>query len=297
MKSKLMYVPEHIGCRFYGDSLPNVFKMVSLKKGAVRTYSARDDSFILFVLSGKLYFTYSYGEGELCTAQMKFIPALDRCRVRAMEDSICVQCETIADLSFCSQFSIEHLKNFTPGEGDIGRYWCLPIKRPLFDLLLLFKNVYQEGLRCLHYQKLKRDEVLLYLRGYYSKEELALFFYEYLGSGHSFKSYVLSNVDRYATLDELIKNANMSRSTFVRRFKEVFGESPSKWMLHRKLDNILREIKFTNHSFLEISEKFRFSSSAYFATFCKKNFGKTPFRLRNEALSEEAQVRNIDSDL
>lgn len=111
---------------------------------------------------------------------------------------------------------------------------------------------------------------------------MALFFREFLGEDHSFKRYVLSNVDDCATLEDLIAGSNMSRSTFIRHFKEVFKEAPSKWMLRRKSENIIQDIRFTMIPFSELSEKYKFSSPAYFTTFCKKNFGKTPQQLRDE---------------
>lgn len=281
IKGELLYVPEHRGCRYYGDFLPFVFRTVSLKKESVLS-RVREDSFIIFVLSGELRVSYSQKTGILAGGEMKHIARSIDCEAKAITDCELVLCETTSELSLCNQFSLDHLNEECLKESEISQYMSLRMHQRLYEMLQHFRKVFNSGLKCIHYQNLKRDEAFLYFRAYYSKHDMALFFREYLEYTHSFKHYVLSNADCCTTLDELIQNSNMSRSTFLRHFREVFDESPSKWLLRRKLDNIIRDIKFTTISFTELSEKFNFSSPAYFATFCKKNFGKTPHQLRTE---------------
>lgn len=280
--SKLLYVPEHLACRYYGDLHPYIFRTAVLKKGDKFHDGQSRKSFIVFLLSGVLQVSCSKGSGEMRAGEMKHICRSCQYVFLATEDCELMICETSSSLSLCSQFTLEHLNEEKLTEQEVKDYVSLKISSHLWGMLVAYRTVYNEGLKCLHYQKLKRDELFLYLRAYYTKHDLALFFREFLGESHSFKHYVLMNVDECDTLDELIANSNMSRSTFIRHFREVFKEAPSKWMLQRKMENIIRDIRFTAVPFVELSEKFRFSSPAYFTTFCKKNFGKTPQQLREE---------------
>lgn len=285
IKGELLYVPEHRGCRFYGDFLPFVFRTVRLEKGSVLV-PGHEDSYIIFVLEGDLQVSYFQKTGVLSSGDMKHIAHPLDCEVTAITDSELVLCETSSELSLCNQFSLDHLNEENLNDSEISQYMSLPMHQRLYEMLQHFREVFNSGLKCIHYQNLKRDEAFLYFRAYYSKHDMALFFHEYLEFTHGFKHYVLSNADHCTTLDELVQGSNMSRSTFLRHFHEEFNESPSKWLLRRKLDNIIRDIKFTTISFSELSEKYKFSSPAYFATFCRKNFGKTPHQLREEKTEE-----------
>lgn len=282
IESKLLYVPEHQACRYYGDFHPYIFRSAVLKKGDKFHDGLSRKSFIVFLLSGVMKVSCSYGSGEMSSGEMKHICKSCQYVFSAVEDCELMICETSSSLNLCSQFTLDHLNNEELSEKEVKNYVSLKICNQLWEMLLHFRAVYNAGLKCLHYQKLKRDEMFLYLRAYYKKHDLALFFREFLGEDHSFKHYVLSNVDDCATLEELIAGSNMSRSTFIRHFKEVFKEAPSKWMLRRKSENVIQDIRFTMIPFSELSEKYKFSSPAYFTTFCKKNFGKTPQQLRDE---------------
>lgn len=282
IESKLLYVPEHQACRYYGDFHPYIFRSAVLKKGDKFHDGLSRKSFIVFLLSGVMKVSCSYGSGEMSSGEMKHICKSCQYVFSAVEDCELMICETSSSLNLCSQFTLENLNEEQLKEQEVKDYVSLKISNHLWDMLVAYRTIYNDGLKCLHYQKLKRDELFLYLRAYYTKHDLALFFREFLGESHSFKHYVLMNVDECGTLDELIANSNMSRSTFVRHFREVFKEAPSKWMLRRKMENIIRDIRFTSVPFAELSEKFKFSSPAYFTTFCKKNFGKTPQQLRDE---------------
>ena len=76
---------------------------------------------------------------------------------------------------------------------------------------------------------------------------------------------------------------NMSTATFQRKFKQTFHETAGQWLLDRKAERIVRQLKTTSLSFDQICFENGFSSLAYFSNFCKRVFGKTPTQLRNEA--------------
>ena len=135
-----------------------------------------------------------------------------------------------------------------------------------------------------HYHQIKREELFMYLRAGYTKEELAMFFSPVLGKNLDFKDFVLTHYKQIFDVREFAQKANMSQSTFNRRFKESFNDTALKWLLARKSESILNDIVKSDLTFAEISEKYRFSSPSYFVTFCKKHYGKTAAVLRREGI-------------
>lgn len=68
---------------------------------------------------------------------------------------------------------------------------------------------------------------------------------------------------------EFAVQANMSLSTFNRRFKETFNDTAKNWLLLRKQEFVKHDITLSNLTFNEIAEKYSFSSTSYLVTFCK----------------------------
>ena len=85
--------------------------------------------------------------------------------------------------------------------------------------------------------------------------------------------------------------ANMSQSTFNRRFKETFNETAKNWLLLRKQEFVKRDVALSNLSFSEIAEKYKFSSTSYLVTFCKKYFGTQRYVPRINRIKFSAPIR------
>ena len=194
-------------------------------------------------------------------------------------------CSFTNDLKLCSRFSIQQLSHFI-SESTCQNPYCLKLDIRLQSFFSLLVDCLKEGLGCIHYHQIKRDELFLYLRAGYTKEELALFFYPVLGQNLEFKDFVLMNSRKIFDVKHFALQANMSQSTFNRHFKETFNETAKNWLLLRKQEFVKRDIALSNLSFSEIAEKYKFSSTSYLDTFCKKYFGKTPKEIRKEAIGK-----------
>ena len=194
-------------------------------------------------------------------------------------------CSFTNDLRLCSRFSIQQLSHFI-SESTCQNPYCLKLDIRLQSFFSLLVDCLKEGLGCIHYHQIKRDELFLYLRAGYTKEELALFFYPVLDQNLEFKDFVLMNSRKIFDVKHFALQANMSQSTFNRHFKETFNETAKNWLLLRKQEFVKRDIALSNLSFSEIAEKYKFSSTSYLDTFCKKYFGKTPKEIRKEAIGK-----------
>jgi transcriptional regulator GlxA family with amidase domain len=57
--------------------------------------------------------------------------------------------------------------------------------------------------------------------------------------------WALAHLDQLLTVDDLAAHARMSRRNFTRRFAEVMGTTPARWVLARRLDEARRLLETT----------------------------------------------------
>ncbi|WP_297272509.1 helix-turn-helix transcriptional regulator [uncultured Bacteroides sp.] len=288
----LLYKVEHLSCISYSADANRIFHVLTLVKGNTYTRRFPDSTFLVILISGNIKISYGinqYLEPEL--ESMFLLPKNFSITYTANEDSVLLLCTLSTELKLCSRYSIEQLASHIPSDAAASCVYSLPLDSRIRSYSKLLVEALQEGLGCMHFHLLKRDELLLYLRAGYSKEKLARFFYPILGGNIEFKDFVLAHYVEVSDVKELAAFAKMSLSTFNRRFKETFNETAQKWLLKRKSERLLRDIVMSELSFSEIAFKYKFSSPAYLTTFCKKNFGATPYVLREkgskQATSEE----------
>jgi AraC-like DNA-binding protein len=125
------------------------------------------------------------------------------------------------------------------------------------QLLLQANPFLQEEL-----QVLKLEELLLYLAAQYPER---LFSFRLSGqadaSDRQLQLAVEGNLHQAVTVEELAFVCNMSLSTFKRRFARLYGTSPNKWLLqkrmeraalllrgHEKPSDVYYKVGYENHS-------------------------------------------------
>jgi AraC-like DNA-binding protein len=84
------------------------------------------------------------------------------------------------------------------------------------------------------------------------------------------------------TLDEYAKLCNRSLSSFKRDFYNVYGESPAKWLLVKRLVHALKLLCNSNLPIVDISFESGFENSTHFSHAFKKHFGVSPSKYRQE---------------
>lgn len=126
-------------------------------------------------------------------------------------------------------------------------------------------------------QVLKFEEIMLYLLEQQGRKVID--FFEQSRSNDevsTFKKVVEANILKKICVEELAFLCAMSRSTFKRRFVEVYGKSPGQWQMEKRLDHsaFLLSVKKLNPS--EVYEEAGFSTLSSFTQSFKKKFGLTP---------------------
>lgn len=76
--------------------------------------------------------------------------------------------------------------------------------------------------------------------------------------------WALANLAQPLSVDDLAAHARMSRRNFTRRFVEVAGTSPARWVLARRLDEARRLLETTNWPVTRIAQACGFSGAVTF---------------------------------
>lgn len=273
---------EHITCSNYAKDVTQSFSFLYFKEGETIGRRFLDTTFLVFVVNGKIEVKSADGKPvKIGTGQFFLLPGGKQIQTYAEEDTCFLLCPFSTNLNLCSRFSLQQLSVSLPLRAS-SDFFPLALDNRLSKFLSLLVDCLKDGLGCIHYHQIKREELFLYLRAGYEKDTLARFFYPILGRDMEFKLFVETYSQRVFNVKDLAVRANMSLSTFNRRFKETFHDTAKNWLMLRKLEQLKNDIVMGNASFASIADKYHFSSISYLITFCKKHFGKTPSELRKD---------------
>jgi AraC family transcriptional regulator, exoenzyme S synthesis regulatory protein ExsA len=84
------------------------------------------------------------------------------------------------------------------------------------------------------------------------------------------------------TIGEYARLCNRSLSSFKRDFYSLYGESPARWILIKRLSHALEMLCNSNNTILDISYKNGFENSTHFSHAFKKHFGISPLSYRQK---------------
>jgi len=87
------------------------------------------------------------------------------------------------------------------------------------------------------------------------------------------------------TVQQLSGLARMSRATFARRFADMMGETPSGYLLHRRLNHGAQLLRFTDRPLVSIARQLGYSTEFSFAAAFRREFGIAPGRFRHRERS------------
>lgn len=99
-------------------------------------------------------------------------------------------------------------------------------------------------------------------------------------SPDAIRRYILGNLHRKITVQDLAKEACLSVSRFHEVFREVAGITPHQFMLQTRLDQAIDLLTATSLSVSEISYRTGFSSHSALTNALRKHKGTTPSRLQ-----------------
>lgn len=93
--------------------------------------------------------------------------------------------------------------------------------------------------------------------------------------------WALGHLDADLSVDELARRSHMSRRSFSRRFLEVTGTSPGRWVLSRRLDHARKLLETTTLPIDSVATECGFGSAVTFRQNFIRAFSTTPTSYRN----------------
>ena len=97
----------------------------------------------------------------------------------------------------------------------------------------------------------------------------------------------MQNYDKVKNVEEFAHLGGYTTTTFRRLFKNMYGVPVYEWILDKKREGILDDLRYTKQRISAISSRYGFDSLSHFAHFCKDSFGDTPRSLRKRAANGE----------
>jgi AraC-like DNA-binding protein len=126
-------------------------------------------------------------------------------------------------------------------------------------------------------RKVKLEELLLYLSEHYPEkiQRLRNFSYE-ADDDLLIRQAITANIYNAVTVEELAFLCHMSLSTFKRRFARIYGTSPNKWLLEKRMQKAAQLLKHGECKVSEIYFELGYENLSSFIQSFKQVHGITP---------------------
>jgi AraC-like DNA-binding protein len=126
-------------------------------------------------------------------------------------------------------------------------------------------------------QQVKLEELLLYLALHYPGQLQQLRNLSQEANDELLvRQAVTSHIGSPVAVEELAFLCNMSLSTFKRRFASLYGTSPSRWLLERRMEKAAALLRHAERNVSELAEELGYENLSSFIQSFKQFYGVTP---------------------
>jgi len=126
-------------------------------------------------------------------------------------------------------------------------------------------------------QKVKLEELFLYLAMQYPGQIQQIRNMSYEANDDLIvRQAVTSHINSNITVEELAFLCNMSLSTFKRRFARIYGNSPNRWLLEKRMERAAKMLRQDDCKASEIYYELGYENLSSFIQSFKQIYGITP---------------------
>lgn len=273
----------HRDCRICTETVKRGFRYAERKAGEILNFDRVSTYTIVFMLEGQaLASCNEFVDIPIKAGEIALWPINSSCSWESMTNTSAIILETDNDLLLdCDKKALrDHAHMWLNAVPD---YKGLPIRPRMSEYLQSIKNYLLDGISCPQMHKIKQRELSLLLRAYYTPEELLQFFMPVVRNNQEFELFVMENYLKAKGVKEFVDLLGMNLSTFNRKFKAHFHESPYQWLIKQKSKHIYYALTSTNKNLSAIAKEYHFSDASHFNRYCKALFGDSPSKIRLEA--------------
>ncbi len=171
-----------------------------------------------------------------------------------------------------------HVNQAPGGNEVITAEPCVILRNYIKGVNLFLDNQHRMNDEVM-YVKIK-EILLLLLQSKKGKEVSNLLVNLFSNRTVSFKATVESHLYSGIALEELAHLCNMSLSTFKRKFKEIYSDTPANYIVSRRLKKAKDLLATSDLSIIEIADATGFKSIQLLSKKFKEIFGKSPSKYR-----------------
>lgn len=289
MKQKLYYY-DHQNCSNCTEQPKGGFTYRESKAGERYVFENIEHYTLIFILSGRAriscneFSNHIFEAGYIC-----LLPIAADCIWETLEDSSGIVLLGDNEMTYCDRASLQnHAERWL---NSLPAFNGLIIKPRLSEFLETIKNYVNDGIECPYMHHTKQRELSMIFRAYYSSIELTQFFLPTVKYVHEFEQFIMKNYLKMKGVKEFVDLSGLNTSTFNRRFKAHFGESPYQWMIKQKSKHIYHQLSVGTKTIAEIMREFDFSDASHFNRYCKTIFGASPTELRSRLKNQQIKTQ------
>ncbi len=276
--NKLLYVNEHQSCKNYQVEIDTGFKYLEVPPGTHVYEPKLQYNNVVILIEGECIISCNqYDNRKISSSEMVLLPRGALVDAYTQKDSKLLLFSFGMVRNVCD---VNMLQSYYDLCNDIHYdFTPLEIRHPLNEFIDLLVFCLKSGMNCAHLHEIKHKEFFLYLRGFYTKEEIVQLFFPIMGKKLKFKDMVLKNYSKAENVEELIELLKMSKNAFYAKFSKEFGMSPRQWMLKQIRHQVFIKAAIPNITIKELMDLFNFDSPVQFNRFCMREFNCTPGEL------------------
>ncbi|THV34630.1 GlxA family transcriptional regulator [Glycomyces buryatensis] len=94
------------------------------------------------------------------------------------------------------------------------------------------------------------------------------------------RAWALANLDRPLSIDDLARQANMSRRSFTRKFREEVGQSPTQWLNHQRIERARHLLEATDLTVDQIARRAGLGTGVSLRQHLRSTVGVSPSAYR-----------------
>lgn len=227
-----------------------------------------DENVIIFLLRGRIEIKKSDGSSMLLMGNRMYCMSCNHTPYHGdvLHTAVYIILKTDSLLPYIDKQTIQKVKKYKSESGDeIG---ALDIEKMLRFFLASIVFLKNNDLKSNVLFALKRQELLFISRKLYPQEELIRFIKPAIVDVSEFRLEVMSKYTNSITVKELASECFMIPKTFTKYFKDEFGETPHKWIMDRKINNLNNFFFYKGATIDDILKEFGFVSLSELNKFC-----------------------------
>ncbi|MCM2294619.1 AraC family transcriptional regulator [Allorhizobium sp. BGMRC 0089] len=94
------------------------------------------------------------------------------------------------------------------------------------------------------------------------------------------RDLLMANMDNDISIAEVAAACGLSRSYFIRAFRETLGETPHRWLLRQRLERASDLVRHSDRSLAEVALACGFADQSHFNRHFRMLYGMTPGQMR-----------------